>query len=135
MKTFLRLFIVSAAVSFSQLAAAREALLEATTRDIKVTSISPEVQDQLKNAAPEERKNLEHAINTGNLFIPQYFSYNAFDADPENKDWEEEAATLIALNREEWMQHYQWLELNSKKIPVGKDVAYAYRETPNKSTR
>jgi hypothetical protein len=106
MKILLKMFVVLATVSFTQLAVAREALLEATIKDIKVTSVAPAVQEQLNKASPEERKSLEAAIHTGNLFIPQYFSYNAFDSDPENVDWEKETRPLISLDREEWEQQY-----------------------------
>lgn len=86
MKLISRILIILTAVFFSHLAVAREARLEATIKNIKVTSIAPTVQEQLNKASPEERKSLDSAIHTGNLFIPQHFSANAYASDPENKD-------------------------------------------------
>lgn len=130
MKLITRFFVVMVAISFSQLAVAREALLEAAIKDIKVTSITPAVQEQLNKASPEDRKSLEAAIRTGNLFIPQYFSGNVYDSDPENKDWEKEVEPLISLDREEWEQQYRHLlKMNTKDISSGKNHAYSYRLT------
>ncbi|MGA8863951.1 MAG: hypothetical protein WB444_09090, partial [Gallionella sp.] len=117
-------------MTFTQLAVAREALLESIIKNIKVTSIAPSVQEHLKQASPEERKSLEAAIHTGNLFVPQYFSGNAYDSDPENKDWENETSPLISLDREEWEQQYNHeLKMNNKDISSGKNHAYSYRLT------
>lgn len=124
MKKTIKLIVVLAAVSFTQLAVARDALLAATIEKIKVTSIAPAVQEQLNKASTEERKRFEAAIHTGNLFIPQYFSGNAYNSDPENADWEKETRPLISLDREEWEQQYEQLEMNSRDIKLGKDVVY-----------
>jgi hypothetical protein len=129
MKNFLKMFIVLAAMSFTQLAVAREALLEATIKDIKVTSIAPAVQEQLNKASPEERKSLEAAIHTGNLFIPQYFSYNAYDTTSENQDWVDEVEPLISLDMEQWAQQYGKSGIRSKNVKLGKDDVYTYRLT------
>lgn len=129
MKNLLKMFIVLAAVSFTQLAVAREALLEAEIKDIKVTSIAPAVQEQLNKASPEERKSLEAAIYTGNLFIPQHLSYNAYDTASENQDWFDEVAPLVILDMKEWEQQYGKSGIRTKIIKLGKDDVYTYRLT------
>jgi len=79
----------------------------------------------LNKASPEERKNLEAAIHTGNLFIPQYFSYNAYDTSSENQDWFDEVEPLVSLDMEQWAQQYGKSGIRSKDI---NDV-FTYRLT------
>lgn len=134
MKICLKMFIVLAMVSFTQLAVAREALLEATIKDIKVTSIAPAVQEQLNKASPEERKKLEAAIHTGNLFIPQHFSGNAYASDPENKDWEVEVEPLIELDREQWTQQSDRM-MNVRKIQIGNIFSKLFEKKEAYTTR
>lgn len=123
MKLYTKMLVIFAAICCSQPVVARDALLEAEIKDIKVTSIAPAIQQQLKQAGPDERKSLEAAIHTGNLFIPQLFSGNAYDSDPENKDWEKEVKPLIAPSREDWDDQSLTLT-HSKEIPLGKEVDY-----------
>lgn len=129
MKKTIKLIVVLAAVSCTQLAVAREALLEATIKDIKVTSIAPAVQEQLNKANPEERKSLEAAIHTGNLFIPQLFSGNAYDIATINEDWTNEVAPLITATMEKWDQQYTDSGVNTKSIKIGKSDVYTTRLT------
>jgi|GEM_PF-6444309 hypothetical protein len=73
---------------------------------IKVT-ISPAVQEQILKASPEERKELEEAINHGNMFIPQHLDGTAYDV-PEDGDkqvykkWLQKTRPLINKDMKDW---------------------------------
>lgn len=86
MKLAIKALTVVAAIIFAQTVGAREALLSATIEKIKVVSIDPAVQEQLRKSSHDQRKILEAVIHTGNLFVRQHFAYNAYDTTPENSD-------------------------------------------------
>ena len=109
MRWLLGIVISLTVMGSSQLAVAREPLLEAMIKEIKVTGVTPGVLEQLNKANPKERSSLEEAIRTGNLFIPQHFSGNAYDSTLEDSDWMAEVGPLIGLGREQWEQQYSGL--------------------------
>src|SRR5271169_6757270 len=118
MKLVLRVVTVLLALSISQLSIARDQIDDAAFKQIKVVNVAPAVQQQLDKATREDRKKFEAAIYTGNLFVPQHFSGNAYDSDPENKDWETEVLPLISLDHEQWEEQYQGMFV-TKTIQVG----------------
>ena len=59
MKLFVNLISVLAALLLSQQVVAGDDFLIAKLKEIKMSSIEPEVQEKLKMASPEERKGLE----------------------------------------------------------------------------
>ena len=123
-----------AAMNYPILGTARSDLLEAEIKDIKVVSTASEVQEMLNKASPEKRKSLEAAIHTGNLFIPQLFSGNAYDTSSENEDWTNETEPLINLDRKEWEEqkamHIRTIQLgNMFSSLFEKKVAYTTRLT------
>jgi hypothetical protein len=121
------LLVVLVGMTLSQPAVARDAFMTAAIEKIKVVKTAPAVQEQLKKASPDERKSLEDAIATGNAFVPLHFSGNAYDLAPENEEWDEETAPLVAFDRDKWAQHYEWLEMNTKDIKFHNVPAYTTR--------
>jgi hypothetical protein len=134
MKNFIKMIVVLEVVTFTQLATAREALLETTIKDIKVTSIAPAVQEQLSKANPEVRKKLDAAIHTGDLFMPQHFSGNAYASDPENKDWDAEAEPLIELDRERWAKQTNGMMIE-RTVQIGNVISNLFEKKEAYTTR
>ncbi len=127
MRLTLKALAVIAAMLFAQTVLAKDAVITAEKVEAIAVNIAPAVQEQLKKASPDQRKTLEAAIHTGNLFIPLHFSSKAYDLSPENTEWDDETAPLLALDREQWTQQYESSNMNRKKILLGNEAAYTTR--------
>ncbi len=127
MKIFTKFLVVLMAMLYSQLAVAKVDFMAEALEKIKVINIAPAVQEQLNKASPDERANLEAAIYKGELFIPLHFSGKAYDTTPENSEWQEETAPLVALDRNEWEHQYELLEIRLKKLQINNEIVFTAR--------
>ena len=127
MRLIIRFFVVLATVSISPVVFAGSDFPAAAREEIKVKSVSPEIQEQLNKATPEERKSLEAAMHTGSLFVQQHFDGNAYDTSSENQDWFNEVAPLITLNIDSWAEQYG--DFSDESIKIGTTDFLATRLT------
>jgi len=65
-------------------------------------TISPAVQEQLQKASPEDRKELEAAINAGNKYIPYHFDGSAYIDDVTY--WNRNIRPLVDRDGLKWFQ-------------------------------
>lgn len=99
----------------------------AAEKELVTVAISPAVQEQIRKANPDERKNMEAAIKTGNKFIPQHLDGTAYvygegGNEREYKKWLGRTRPLIAKEARDWYSDWNvysdsspTLEINGQK--------------------
>lgn len=124
MNTGIQIFLLISVLLAPELATAGSAPNEDALVNLTTSS---DVQQQISNLSPLEKKKIEETINIGNKFIQTHFNHVAYEADPDNSYWIYNVAPLVSMGAIEW-KNQDWMP-NSKKIHLGEKTVDGTRLT------